>query len=79
MWYLVLYLTTNSPAIAVIPEKYPTEEACHNAASGESWKDRWNHSCIKAPTTTMCHQSVPNTNLVIPVLCEPKTYQDRLK
>ena len=45
MWYLVLYIIGQGSTVAIIPEKYPTEEACHAAAK----PDRWEHSCIPAP------------------------------
>lgn len=46
MWYLLVWINSAyASSLVVIPEKYPTEEACHAAAKS----DRWTHSCIPAP------------------------------
>lgn len=45
MWYMVLYILGQGSSTAIIPEKYPTEEACSQAA--KPWDDQFR--CIKAP------------------------------
>lgn len=73
MWYLVLYITgAYAPAMAIIPEKYPTEQACHDAANGKVWSEKWSHGCIPAPQpTSMCNVSVmPGSAYGILVPCD---------
>ena len=58
MWYLVLYIIGNNyapyGAMSIIPEKYPTEQSCKDAASTWRLSDQQNgretYKCIKAPT-----------------------------
>ncbi len=49
MYYLVLYILGQGSAMAIIPEKYHSEEACHAAAK----KDGWEHRCIEAPDNSV--------------------------
>ncbi len=46
MFYLVLYYITGyGVAMNTIPQPYPTEQACHEAAK----INKWSHSCVPAP------------------------------
>lgn len=53
MYWLVLYIATGYPsasaAIAIVPEKYPTEKACYEAA--RAWPEK--AKCIPAPAQTI--------------------------
>lgn len=44
MWYLVLYILGQGSSVLIVPEKYPTEEACSQAA--KPWGADF--TCIKA-------------------------------
>jgi hypothetical protein len=74
MWYLVLYILGQGSAIQIIPEKYPTETACHDAASGNGMTgfSRWSHSCIPAPSyqypkSDRCQVDIKTNTIVCPV------------
>lgn len=45
MFYLVLMILGQGSAISVIPQQYPTEDACKEA--GSKWN--WGYRCIPAP------------------------------
>lgn len=66
MWYLVLVFggyNDRGMAAVVIPDKYPTEQACRVAAKGEA-----NFKCIPAPKSDLpktCESFGQGTNMVI--------------
>lgn len=69
MYWLILYYTS----VIVLPEKYPTEEACHKAA--EVWVVPKQHACIPAPkieyNCTTTKSNGDGTYSAVPSICNP--------
>jgi hypothetical protein len=68
MYWLVLYIASGYPApsaaIAILPEKYPTEQACKEAA--KSWSPN-KAECIPAPVAVTLSKPCDNPNGICPL------------